>query len=179
MIDPNVLKDIKSTPLFNFDKERDEKGDRIGFFKKDIEKIIPHRFPFLLIDSIADLKLDDLLICGERFIDPEDPIFQGHFPDKPIYPGVLQIEMMAQLGLCLSYFILNQTTTIHSESKPVIAVMTRVHIAGFNAPVLPNDRLSIYAKILYQDTLMGLIAGQIYCNHQLCSYTISEACFYD
>ena len=63
--------------------------------------MIPHRDPFLFVDKITALDVHGNRIRGRRFISPDDPLFRGHFPGNPIYPGVLQLEMIGQLALCL------------------------------------------------------------------------------
>lgn len=149
------------------------------FCKDDIKKIIPHRFPFLLVDKINFLDIENSLITGERFIDEADSVFSGHFPQKPIYPGVLQIEIMAQLGLCLAYFVINNTRSISNQNKSVDAMITKLHYAAFNSAVSPNHTLAIHAKILDYNGIIGVIAGQIYVNNQLAAYSILEAYFND
>ena len=63
----------------------------------DIQKILPHRYPFLLVDRITEIKKDEYVI-GYKNVSISEPVFQGHFPDHPIYPGVMILEGMAQAG---------------------------------------------------------------------------------
>ncbi|MCU0318168.1 MAG: beta-hydroxyacyl-ACP dehydratase [Amoebophilaceae bacterium] len=139
--------------------------------------MITHRVPFLLIDKIARLNIAKKVIGGERYIDAEDPIFQGHFPGNPIYPGVLQIEMVAQLGLCLSYFMINGIDQIAAGSRPVMAMVTKVQHVAFHAPIVPKQHIAIYAQVIDYDGIMGTMIGQLYFGSQLCSYVILEAYF--
>ena len=83
---------------------------KVSFKKEDVYKIIPHRPPFALISSITAINLEHSIIEITSYIDPADPIFAGHFPGSPLYPGVMQIETMGQAGLCMAYFIKNNTT---------------------------------------------------------------------
>ena len=101
---------------------------------QDIEKIIPHREPFLLIDRLTGLDIKEETIIGEKFISNTDPILKGHFPDYPVYPGSLQLEMTGQLGLCLSYFIFNNTSTIQENIKSLNIRATKIIGAIFLEP---------------------------------------------
>ena len=92
---------------------------KVKLEKDSIHKIIPHRDPFSLISSISLVNLEQKIIEVASFVNPSDPLFAGHFPGAPVYPGVLQIESMGQAGLCLAYFTKNNTTAIHDNSQPV------------------------------------------------------------
>jgi 3-hydroxyacyl-[acyl-carrier-protein] dehydratase len=83
-----------------------------------IERILPHRAPFLLVDTITEIDVTGECIRGRRRIAPDDPVFVGHFPGEPIYPGVLQLETMGQLGLCLMYFNATGSTHIAEDATP-------------------------------------------------------------
>ena len=67
--------------------------------RRDIERILPHRDPFLLLDRLTGIDLAGELITGTRTVRRDDPVFEGHFPESPVYPGVLELEMIGQLGL--------------------------------------------------------------------------------
>ena len=168
-----IIKSLKSSPIF----ARNERSSIVPLDRQAIERIIPHRAPFLLIDKITDLNIAEKVIGGARYMVPEDPIFQGHFPGKPIYPGVLQIEMVAQLGLCLSYFMTHATDQIATVSHAVMAMVTKVQHAAFHSPIFPKQHITIYAQVIGADEIMGTLVGQLYCEEQLCSYTILEAYF--
>lgn len=141
---------------------------------EDIYKIIPHRPPFALVTSISSVNLKEAIIEVTSFINPEDPIFAGHFPGHPVYPGVMQIEAMGQAGLCLAYFNKNNTTEIKDNSEPVKGLFTRVHNTGFNKGVVPGDTLMIRVKSIEDDDFMGLMSAQVLINNEIISHSILE-----
>jgi 3-hydroxyacyl-[acyl-carrier-protein] dehydratase len=110
------------------------------FNAKDIEKILPHRYPFLLVDRILEINLEENEIVGLKNVTVNEPFFQGHFPDTPIMPGVLILEALAQTGGVL----------VHQKGyDKKIAVLLNVTGAKFRKPVLPGDALLLYAKGLH------------------------------
>ncbi len=146
----------------------------VNYSKKDIDKIIPHRAPFALINKIHAVNLKDGLIEVSSFVNPDDIVFKGHFPGMPVYPGVMQIESMGQAGLCMAYFLKNNTTVIAPDSTPVKGLFTRVHNAGFNKSVLPGNNMIIRVKSIEDDDFMGLMSAQVLVNDEICSHSILE-----
>ena len=147
---------------------------KVSFHKEDVYKIIPHRPPFALISSITAINLEHSIIEITSNIDPADPIFAGHFPGSPLYPGVMQIETMGQAGLCMAYFTKNNTTSINNDSQPVKGLFTRVHNAGFNKGVMPGDTLTVRVKSIEDDDFMGLMSAQVIINNDIYSHSILE-----
>lgn len=104
---------------------------------KEIEKILPHRYPFLMVDRILEINLEENEIIGMKNVTVNEPFFQGHFPGAPIMPGVLILEALAQTGGIL----------VHQKGYvKKIAVLLNVTNAKFRKPVLPGDVLHLYAK---------------------------------
>ncbi len=147
---------------------------KVNYGIEDIYKIIPHRPPFALVTSISGVNLKEAVIEVTSYIYPADPIFAGHFPGHPVYPGVMQIEAMGQAGLCLAYFNKNNTTEIKDNSEPVKGLFTRVHNTGFNKGVVPGDTLKIRVKSIEDDDFMGLMSAQVLINNEIYSHSILE-----
>jgi len=104
----------------------------------DIQKILPHRYPFLLVDRIIKLTPGEY-IEGLKNISISEPVFQGHFPDHPIYPGVMIIEGMAQAGGVLAFKSMDNVTQEEIENK--VVYFMSIDKAKFRAPVTPGDQL--------------------------------------
>ena len=127
-----------------------EKEEKLELEKKKYEKeaimdseqimnILPHRPPFLFIDKI--LKISENSITGLKYVSPDEPYFKGHFPGRPVMPGVLQIEAMAQVGgvLVLSTF---------PDPENYLTFFGRIENAKFKRPVEPGDTLIFELELL-------------------------------
>jgi 3-hydroxyacyl-[acyl-carrier-protein] dehydratase len=104
----------------------------------DIMRVLPHRYPFLLVDRIIDIDGDNSAI-GIKNVTFNEPHFQGHFPAKPVMPGVLIIEAMAQTAGAISLRAL-------AQEKPGLVYFMTIDNAKFRRPVVPGDRLQIHVK---------------------------------
>jgi len=105
-------------------------------------RLLPHRYPFLLVDKIIEIDGDNSAI-GIKNVTINEPHFQGHFPEKPVMPGVLIIEAMAQTAGAIC---------IHNagSNTPSIVYFMTIDGAKFRKPVLPGDRLELHVKKLKQ-----------------------------
>ena len=105
-------------------------------------RLLPHRYPFLLVDRIIEIDGDNSAI-GIKNVTINEPHFQGHFPEQPVMPGVLIIEAMAQTAgaICI-----NST----GEAKPSLVYFMTVDGGKFRRPVVPGDRLEIHVRKLKQ-----------------------------
>ena len=99
----------------------------------DILKILPHRYPFMLVDKIIELDMENDRIVGLKNLTFNETFFQGHFPDNPVMPGVLQLEAMAQVAGIL----LNS----REGNDGRIAFFMSINNAKFRRPVVPGDQL--------------------------------------
>jgi 3-hydroxyacyl-[acyl-carrier-protein] dehydratase len=129
------------------------------FNKEQVKNFIPHRDPFLFIDSIESMNLDGWtygnkvlsssdavggVINANFYTDEKMDLFKGHFPGKPIFPGVIQIEAMAQASSFVMAFFINNPFEIDTLD----IALARVEETRFRMPVLPNKHLKIQAKIV-------------------------------
>ncbi len=105
----------------------------------DIRKILPHRYPFLLIDRVLEYQLHTSLTAIKN-ISMNEPFFQGHFPARPVFPGVLIIEAIAQASAILASRGLNQT---QEPDENIIFLFAGIDKARFKRPVEPGDQLLI------------------------------------
>ena len=120
-------------------------GDEI-IETREILDILPHRFPFLLIDKVLKLDLEENIVIAQKNTTFNEAFFQGHFPGIPIMPGVLIIEALAQTGGILIY---------KKGYGDKIAVLMNVKNAKFRTPVRPGDILRLEAKGLYLSSKGG------------------------
>lgn len=104
----------------------------------EIQEILPHRYPFLLVDRVTNIEVG-VKIEAYKNVSISEPVFQGHFPDHPIYPGVMIIEGMAQAGGVLAFKSMDNTSQEEIENK--VVYFMSIDKAKFRAPVTPGDQL--------------------------------------
>lgn len=118
----------------------------------EIKKIIPHRFPFLLIDRVIECVPNEKLVAIKN-VSINEQFFQGHFPGEKIFPGVLIIEAMAQAGCVYFYFSKNL------QGKNLIFYLAKTE-AKFLAPVVPGDQLRIEVTTIKLMPKVGFLKMQ-------------------
>jgi beta-hydroxyacyl-ACP dehydratase FabZ len=117
----------------------------------EIRRILPHRYPMLMVDRIVELETDR--IVGIKNVTTNEPFFSGHFPDFPVMPGVLIIEALAQTAGVL---VLNSIPD--RESKLVLLVS--IESAKFRRPVVPGDQLRLEMTVLKRKASVAKMAGR-------------------
>jgi 3-hydroxyacyl-[acyl-carrier-protein] dehydratase len=105
---------------------------------EEIQKLIPHRRPFLFVDEIV--AIDDLTIHGRTFIDPTFEFFEGHYPDFPVLPGVIQCEMTFQTAAVL-------ISTLQKTGDGRVPVVARLNNTKFRRLVRPGETVDIHVSI--------------------------------
>ena len=125
---------------------------------QEIQKFIPHRYPFLLVDKI--LECDEKHIVGIKNVTINEPFFQGHFPGIPIMPGVLIIEAMAQTSGILFLRVFN-------DQKKRIAYFAGINNAKFRKPVRPGDQIRLELDVLRMRKSSYKMHGTAYVEDEL------------
>ena len=125
----------------------------------EIQALLPHRYPFLLVDRVLELD-PDRRIVGIKNVTVNEPFFQGHFPGRPVMPGVLILEAMAQVGGLLAF------KSLGAAVRPVV-YLTGVDGAKFRKPVVPGDRLRFEIDVLKKRSPFWKMAGKAYVETEL------------
>ncbi len=131
--------------------------------RSEIEALIPHRPPFLWIDRVEELE-PGVRCVAVKFVDPANPVFDGHFPAKPILPGVFLIEAMAQTaGVMLG----SAAPQIATGNKEGVALLAAVNRFKFLKPVTPGQTLRVETKTLTALGQMACIAGTVWVDGEI------------
>lgn len=125
----------------------------------EIQALLPHRYPFLLVDRVLELK-PDRQIAAIKNVTVNEPFFQGHFPGRPVMPGVLILEAMAQVGCLLALKSLG-------ESKKPVVYLTGVDGAKFRKPVVPGDQLRFEIDVLKKRPPFWKMQGKVFVETEL------------
>jgi len=138
-----------------------------------IRELLPHRYPFLLIDRVVEAEPGKRVLCYKN-VSGNEPFFQGHFPGQPVMPGVLVIEAIAQAGGILSH--LSRSEDLSGR----ISYLVKVDKARFSSMVVPGDRLDLEVSIRREIRNMTLYAGtasvdgrEVACAEILCAEVAS------
>ncbi len=130
-------------------------------FSMDIKQIIdilPHRYPFLLVDRVLEIDLERGYLLAQKNVTFNESFFQGHFPDAPIMPGVLILEALAQAGGIL----------VHLKGpRSKIAILLNVNNAKFRHPVKPGDVLHLRAEGIHFSSKGGRIKAEALVNQKV------------
>ena len=135
--------------------------------KEDIKKYLPHREPFLFIDEVISIKDNNQIHCKKLILE-EEHFLQGHFPNNPIFPGVIIIEALGQASGILGFSIMNKT-----PEEGSIYVLAGVDKVRFKKRVRPGDNIDLYSKVVNEKRGIWKFDCKAELNSELiCSATI-------
>jgi 3-hydroxyacyl-[acyl-carrier-protein] dehydratase len=137
----------------------------------EILALLPHRYPFLLIDRVLEMQPRKRVVCLKN-VTINEPFFAGHFPGNPIMPGVLTVEAMAQAGATLLLSALEDR-----ENK--LVVFTGVERARFRRPVIPGDQLRIEVDVLAWRRIAGRMDGKVFVDGKLVAEAVISCAVVD
>jgi 3-hydroxyacyl-[acyl-carrier-protein] dehydratase len=141
-----------------------------------IQKIIPHRYPFLLVDRVTEFTPGEMLIAYKN-VSISEPIFEGHFPGHPIYPGVMILEGMAQAGGILAFKSMPDLT--EEEIAEKVVYFMSIDKAKFRQPVRPGDRLEYRLYVIKNKGGIWLLRGEAFVDGTLVSEAEIKAMIVD
>lgn len=121
----------------------------------EIMKILPHRYPFLLVDRIVEMESAKRIV-GLKNVTINEPFFQGHFPGHPVMPGVLIVEAMAQVAGIMAYLASDDQT------RNKVSYFMSIDSAKFRKPVFPGDQLRIEIETIFHRRGIWSVAGKAF-----------------
>ena len=127
---------------------------------QEIMRLLPHRYPFLLVDRITSL-IPNHSVKGIKNVTANEPCFQGHFPDRPIFPGVLILEGMAQTGGCMAF------CSIPDMIGEKLIYFAGIDKARFRKPVIPGDQIEYRLEMMKHKRMIMIMKGQAFVDDQL------------
>lgn len=129
-----------------------------------IRKILPHRYPFLLVDRVEEIEFGKS-IHAIKNVTVNEPFFPGHFPDYPVFPGVLIMEALAQAAAILTFASASEEETMQAADD--LYLFAGIDNARFKRPVTPGDRLELFAEMtaskrgIYKYKAVAKVDGQV------------------
>ena len=142
----------------------------------DIQNILPHRYPFLLVDRITELTPGEY-IEGFKNVSISEPVFQGHFPDHPIYPGVMILEGMAQAGGVLAFKSMDGASQEEIQNK--VVYFMSIDKAKFRVPVTPGDQLVYKINVMKQKGPVWQLEAKAYVDDKVVAQAELKAMIVD
>lgn len=128
-------------------------------------RILPHRYPFLLVDRVLEVDQDKRIVALKN-VSINEPFFNGHFPATPVMPGVLTIESMAQAGAILG--LLEKKADL---TKTLVYFMG-IDEAKFRRPIVPGDQMRIIVEVLRRKAIVWKMKGEVYVGAELAAEAI-------
>jgi len=141
----------------------------------EIQKILPHRYPFLLVDKVTSLVEKESIVAYKN-VSISEPVFQGHFPGHPIYPGVMILEGMAQAGGILA---LKSNGLTQEEIENKVIYFMSIDGAKFRTPVKPGDRLEYRVSVAKLRKTLIVLKGEAYIDDKLAAEAELKAMIMD
>jgi len=141
----------------------------------EIQKILPHRYPFLLIDRVTDV-VQGSSLTGFKNVSISENVFQGHFPGHPIYPGVMILEGMAQAGGILAFKSMDVS---EEEIANKVVYFMSIDKAKFRSPVRPGDRLEYRISVIKNKGAIWVLKGEAFVDDKLVSEAELKAMIVD
>lgn len=141
----------------------------------EIQEVLPHRYPFLLVDRVITLEKSENIVAFKN-VSISEPVFQGHFPGHPIYPGVMILEGLAQAGGLLAFESMEMTK---EEAAQKVVYFMSIDKAKFRKPVRPGDRLEYRVSVIKQKGAIWMLDGKAYVDDQLVSQAELKAMVVD
>jgi len=127
----------------------------------EIMRILPHRYPFLLVDRVIEVDPDKRIVALKN-VTINEPFFNGHFPGAPVMPGVLTIEAMAQAGAILG--LLESTP---EQRKNNVAFLTGIDEARLRRPIVPGDQMTITVEVVRRKATVWRMKGHVHVGNEL------------
>lgn len=152
-------------------------GEPADFGVAEVERILPHRPPLRYVDGITRVDLAGRSVVGFRDLHADDPVFRGHFPDAPLYPGTFQLESIGQLGVCLAWFVRHGSLDVPADAQPTAVRALKIQHAQFIRPVPPGVRATMVAVLLDQDDFGATVAGQFIVADRVTAFSIGDLYF--
>jgi 3-hydroxyacyl-[acyl-carrier-protein] dehydratase len=142
----------------------------------EIQKILPHRYPFLLVDRVTDIVKNETLTAYKN-VSISEQVFQGHFPGHPIYPGVMILEGMAQAGGILAFQSMDDMSEEEAANK--VVYFMSIDKAKFRSPVKPGDKLEYRITVIKRKGSIWVLDGKAYVDDSLVSEAELKAMIVD
>jgi len=141
----------------------------------EIQEILPHRYPFLLVDRVTNIEKNETLIAYKN-VSISENVFQGHFPGHPIYPGVMILEGMAQAGGILAFKSMDMTK---EEAAQKVVYFMSIDKAKFRSPVKPGDKLEYRISVIKQKGAIWMLKGEAFVDDKMVSEAELKAMIVD
>ena len=132
----------------------------------EIMRILPHRYPFLLVDRVIEIDADKRIVAVKN-VSINEPFFTGHFPSAPVMPGVLTVEAMAQAGAILGL--------LHSEPEDIknaVVYFMGIDEARFRRPIVPGDQMRMVVEVLRRKATVWKMKGEVFVGSELAAEAI-------